>query len=85
MTRECDFYFKIPAGACSLWGEAQYGPVLIFVCLPFQISRPNFEIRARLLENFHGSMLREGLWQGTGKRGGILRKLLIQARALCAL
>jgi hypothetical protein len=70
MTRECDFYFTIPAGACSLWGAAQFEPVLIFVCLPFVVSRPNFAVRYRLLEDFHRSMLGEGLWQGSGKRGG---------------
>jgi hypothetical protein len=85
LTRESDFYFKISAGACSLWGAAQYKPILIFVCLPFLLSSPNFAIRDRLLEKFRRSMLREGLWQGSGKRGGILRQLLIQARALCEL
>jgi hypothetical protein len=86
MTRESDFYFKIPAGDCSLWGAAQYEPVLIFVCLPFTISRPNFEVRQRLLEDFHRSLLKDGLWKGSGKRGGvILRQLLIRARALCSL
>jgi hypothetical protein len=86
MTRECDFYFKIPAGACSLWDAAQFEPVLIFVCLPFEIARPNFQIRQRLLEEFHRALLRDGLWKGTGKRGGdILRQLLLRARALCAM
>jgi hypothetical protein len=85
MTRENDFYFKIPAGACSLWGAAQYEPVLIFVCLPFVIARPNFVVRQWLLEDLHRSMLKEGMWQGTGKRGGLLRKLLIRAQALCPL
>jgi hypothetical protein len=86
MTRECDFYFTIPAGDCSLWGAAQYEPVLIFLCLPFTISRPNFQVRQRLLEDCHRSMRKDGLWQGTGKRGGcILRQLLVRARALCKL
>jgi hypothetical protein len=85
MTRECDFYFKIPAGACSLWGAAQYEPVLIFVCLPFLVSRPNFEVRQRLLKDFHRTMLKAGLWEGSGKPGGqILRQLLVRSRALCA-
>ena len=86
LTRECDFYFKIPAGSCSLWEKTQYEPVLIFVCLPFTVARPNFAIRQRLLEDFHRSLLKEGLWQGTGKRGGdLLCKLLVRARALCPL
>ena len=86
LTRECDFYFKIPAGSCSLWGANQHEPVPIFVCLPFAIARPNFEVRHRLLEDFYRLVLKEGLWQGSGKRGGhILRKLLLRARALCSL
>jgi hypothetical protein len=85
MTQECNFYFKIPAGACSLWGAAQYKPVLIFVCLPFATSSPKFDIRQGLLEDFHGFMLKKGLWQGFGKRGGLLRELLIRARQLCTL
>jgi hypothetical protein len=70
MTRESDFYFKIPAGDCSLWGANQCEPALIFLCLPFTIARPNFEVRQRLLEDCHRSVLKEGLWQGSGKRGG---------------
>jgi hypothetical protein len=86
LTRESDFYFTIPAGACSLWGAAQYEHVLIFVCLPFLVARPKFELRARLLKDFHRFMLKAGLWQGVGKRGGIfLRELLVWARELCPL
>jgi hypothetical protein len=86
MTRECDFYFKIPAGACSLWDAAQYEPVLIFVCLPFSVARPKLQLRQRLLEDMHRIMLAEGLWQGSGKRGGnLLRELLVRARDLCSL
>ena len=70
LTRECDFYFTIPAGACSLWEKAQHEPAPIFVCLPFVVSGPNFEVRQGLLEDFHRDMLEDGLWQGTGKRGG---------------
>jgi hypothetical protein len=70
MTRESDFYFKIPAGDCSLWGANQCKPVLIFLCLPFTIAGPNFEVQQRLLEDCHRSMLKEGLWKGSGKRGG---------------
>jgi hypothetical protein len=57
--------------ACSLWGAAQFEPVLIFVCLPFILARPNFAVRQGLLEDFHGAMLADGLWQGSGKRGGV--------------
>jgi hypothetical protein len=86
MTRECDFYFKLPAGACSLWNAAQYEPVLIFVCIPFSIANPNFRLRQGLLEDMHRFMLAEGLWQGSGKRGGnLLREFLIRARGLCSL
>jgi hypothetical protein len=71
LTRESDFYFEIPAGACSLWDAAQYKPVLIFVCLPFCIARPNFAIRQGTLEEFYRTLLKDGLWQGTDKWGGI--------------
>jgi hypothetical protein len=71
MTQESDLYFKITAGDCSLWGANQCKPVLIFLCLPFTIARPNFEVRQRLLEDCHRSMLKEGLWKGSGKRGGV--------------
>jgi hypothetical protein len=48
LIRETDFYFKIPAGACSIWGADQHEPILIFVCLPFDISNPNLSRLARL-------------------------------------
>jgi hypothetical protein len=87
MTRESDCYFKIPAGACSLWGAAQYEPVLIFVCFPFVVPRPNFDTRQRLLEDFHRFMHLKTGWCGKALVNGggiILRQLLIRARALCA-
>jgi hypothetical protein len=85
MTRECDCYFRIPAGV-SLWDKTQYEPVLIFVCLPFVVHRPNFPARHKLLEDFRGAMLQEDLWQVSDERGGtFLRKFLQQARSLCSL
>jgi hypothetical protein len=62
LTRECDLHFKIPAGSCSLWEKAQHEPMLIFVCLRFAVARPKFKIRQGLLEDFHRSVLEEGLW-----------------------
>jgi hypothetical protein len=85
MTRECDCYFRIPAG-CTLWGKTQFEPVLIFVCLPFAVHRPNFPAKHRLLEDFRGAMLQEDLWTASDVRGGsFLRKFLQQARSLCPL
>jgi hypothetical protein len=85
LTRECDCYFRIPAG-CKLWGKCQHEPVLIFICLPFLVHRPNFSERRRLLENFYGSMFEPAMWQDSGERGGIvLRKFLLRARSLCSL
>jgi hypothetical protein len=85
MTRECDCYFRIPAG-CSLWGKTQYEPVLIFVCLPFVVHRPHFTAKLKLLEDFYGTMLQDDLWEVSDERGGtFLRKFLRQARSLCPL
>ena len=85
MTRECDCYFRIPAGT-SLWGKMQYEPVLIFVCLPFVVHRPSFSAKQKLLEDFRGAMLQEDLWKTSHERGGtFLRKFLQQARSFCAL
>ena len=85
MTRECDCYFRIPPG-CSLWGKIQYEPVLIFVCLPFVVHRPNLSAKSKLLEDFRRAMLQDDLWQVSDERGGtVLRKFLQQARSFCAL
>jgi hypothetical protein len=85
VTRECDCCFKIPAGS-TLWGKKQCEPLLIFVCLPFIVHSPDLSRRQRLLEEFRRTMLEEGLWQGSEKRGGsMLRKFLVQARELCSL
>jgi hypothetical protein len=84
MTRECDCYFRIPIGS-TLWGKIQYEPVLIFVCLPFMVHRPNFSAKHKLLEDFRRVMLHEDLWKVSDERGGtFLRKFLQQARSLCA-
>ena len=85
MTRECDCYFRIPP-RCTLWGKSQYEPVLIFVCLPFVVHRPNLSAKSKLLEDFCRAMLQEDLWQVSDERGGtFLRKFLRQARSLCSL
>jgi hypothetical protein len=83
VTRESDFYFKIPARDCSLWGANQCEPVLIFLCLPFTIAGPNFEV---CWKTATGLCLKKGCGKAlVNGGGGILRQLLIRARALCAL
>ena len=56
MTRTTDFYFKLDAS--PLWHvDEQFEPVLIFVCLPLIIHRPNFDIRKKLLAELERLLL----------------------------
>jgi hypothetical protein len=85
LTRESDCYFRIPVGS-TLWGKPQYEPLLIFVCLPFVVHRPNLSAKYKLLEDFLGAMLQDDVWEASDERGGtILRKFLLEARSFCPL
>ena len=83
MTRGSDFYFKVDWS--DVWGlEDQFEPLLIFVYLPYKSCSPNFGKRNSLLEEFHRNLLSDGVpKESPMRRRNILRKLLLQARALC--
>jgi hypothetical protein len=54
LTRESDFYFRIPVG-CPLWPSSMYEPLLVFVCLPFVSHRPWLGGHCSTLEALVGS------------------------------
>ncbi len=80
LTRECDCYFRIPAGA-KIWGKTQYEPVLIFVCLPLSRHRPWKLQGTKLLDGFERKV-RELHKTNSRFRGRLLRKLFVQTRVL---
>jgi len=85
LSREADFYFKIPVGS-SLWEECQHEPLLIFVCLPFESHRPWLFRHGNKLDQVVRSMREEGMWEDGGERAGaLLRELLLLAERACPL
>jgi hypothetical protein len=82
LTRESDFYFRIPIG-CPLWPAAMYEPLLVFVCLPFVSSRPWLYAHQDTLENMVGQLLEPDLWKNDHHQAGaLLREFLVRAWTL---
>ena len=71
----------------SLWNmEAQFEPLLIFVCLPFLPHRPDFEQRKSHCEGLRRILQPEDLSEDDPEtQGNLLRQLLFQARTISSL
>ena len=85
LTRATDMYFKVDTD--NLWPMGEhYEPLLIFVCLPLSTHRPEFERKAKLLEELEWTLLGPPVQEmGTPEHGNRVRELLSQAREFCRL
>lgn len=84
LTRESDFYFRIPVG-CPLWPDTMYEPLLVFVCLPFLSHRPWLQRERTTLEALVGKLLEPGVWEEDhNAAGSLLREFLARAWTLSA-
>ena len=82
LTRESDFYFRIPAGS-PLWPRDMCEPLLVFVCLPFVPHRPWLFSERERVDELVDSLLQEGVWEKTHQQcGSLLRELLLDAWSL---
>jgi hypothetical protein len=68
----------------SLWDmEAQFEPLLIFVCLPFLPHRPDFDQRESHCKGLRRILQPEDLSEADPEiQGDLLRQLLLQARTV---
>jgi hypothetical protein len=85
LTRGTEAYLRIDWD--SVWNlKTHYEPLLLFICLPYRSEAPNLGRQKELLDEFHRTLLRADLSNFSDEhRGGLLRKFLLQARALCPL
>ena len=82
LTRESDFYFRIPPGS-PLWPKHMFEPLLVFVCLPFVPHRPWLFTERERVAKLVDDLLQEGVWEENHQRcGTLLRELLLDAWSL---
>jgi hypothetical protein len=85
LTRESDFYFRVPVG-CPLWPAAMFEPLLIFVCLPFVSHRPWLHGHRNALETLVGKLCEPDVWKTDHhEAGALLREFLLRSWSLSSM
>jgi hypothetical protein len=85
LTRGTEAYIRIDWD--TVWNlETHYEPLLLFICFPYRSETPKLGEQKKLLDLFQRTLLRADVSDLSDEhRGGLLRKFLLQARALCPL